>query len=395
MRAEVSKTYLAPTPNEIEQVTYMVERLYRHAQWELPVDWFSYESMVAAVHRLDMTSSPGIPYMYESPTNGKWLEWDGSTVSPLKMARLWHDVRNAEEDPDHMFRVFVKDEPHKNSKARIGRWRLIMACPLHIQILWSMCFRIQNDKENDIFPDTPSAQGLVYPGGGWRNFSFLLDVHRVNTCIDKTAWDWLAPGWVFDVDLEVRSRLNRRPCDRWQALSTKLYEIAFHRAKLAMPDGRVYLQEIPGVMKTGLVNTIATNSRAQVELHCLACIRRGIDPGLLYATGDDTAQTEVDDDYIEELQRAGCVVKNVTIGKEFMGFNLQRKITPMYLDKHIVTLAHKAPVIAEVLESYLRMYCHSEWYSTWAAVAKELGVSHLSQASYQYWMDNPAALGNI
>jgi len=125
-----------------------MEKEYQPVRWRLPDDFDSQEAMLRAVRRLDMTSSPGIPYMREASTNGAWLGWNGVSCSQVRLDRLWYDVQRFLDGSFEQFiRVFIKSEPHKEAKASEGRWRLIMACALPVQIVWHMLFDEMNDKE--------------------------------------------------------------------------------------------------------------------------------------------------------------------------------------------------------------------------------------------------------
>lgn len=369
--AEARARYVEPTTYEIDYVLYEMEQRYKAARWELSPDWDTRESFERALRRLDMQSSPGIPLMREAPTNGDWLRWEGCDGCPIQKDRLWLMVQDVMAGKYHHFwRVFIKEEPHKPSKAEEGRWRLIIAASLPVQIAWQMTFGKLNDKFIDTCFKTPSMQGLVYVGGGYKQFRTFCRMLQLRTCIDKSAWDFNSPGWVyFQVCLPLRRRLCINPTEKWLQVATALYEDAYHNSVLQLEDGTTYQQLFRGFMKSGVVNTISDNSLGQVALHALAEKRlfnendqKRMSP--ILATGDDTIQRRSGDQYLDELEKAGCIVKECNDGYEFMGFDLNEDFKPMYPTKHLVSIMHqKQEFVAQVLDSYMRMYIKTPWAS--------------------------------
>lgn len=363
----------------------------------MPEDWNSYDSFLEIVRELDKTSSPGIPYCKEQPSIGKWLEWDGLQSNPDKIARLWYDVQKViVGEWQHEFRVFVKQELHVEKKAREGRWRLITAVSLPVQVAWHMCFKIQNNKFIETLYQTPSFQGFVAMGGGWKRLRRYMEYKKLNHCLDKSSWDVNAPGWVFLLTLEFRKRtcknFDQPWFSEWSRLATALYQDAYNDAVLTFPDGSRFQQNFIGFQKSGVVNTISDNSLMQVELHIAACQRLGIQISNIIATGDDTVQEEIPDEYIDVLQELGCVVKELVVGKQFMGFD-HENFSPIYPHKHIANLAYQKPAfIPETLGAYLHWYVHHPYYNRWVATARALGLDPGSKFSHQYWLDNPQAL---
>lgn len=344
-----------------------------------------------------MTSSPGIPYCKESPTIGKWLEWDGLKVNPDKETRLWYDVQRVfKGEWQHEFRVFVKQELHAKHKAQEGRWRLITAAALPVQVVWHMCFQEQNKLFIETLYEHPSFQGFVAPGGGWKRLRAYLKYYKLNNCLDKSSWDVLAPGWVFRMTLLFRKHTCKSfglpHFGRWQTIAEALYADAYQNAILTFPDGSRFRQTFLGFQKSGVVNTIADNSIMQVELHAAACVRLGIPISRIIATGDDTVQEEIPENYVEVLEKMGCVVKEVVKGYQFMGFD-HENFYPMYPFKHLANVIYQKPQhLAETLGAYLHWYVHHPFYPRWVSVARKLGFDPGDPFSHKYWLDNPQAL---
>lgn len=363
-------------------------------------DWDSYENFEKVVRNLDFTSSPGYPYMKEKPTIGEWLEFNGLTCNRSQLERLWLDVQDVLKGDVHgLWRVFIKMEPHKLKKIEGKRYRLIMCPPLNIQVVWQMCFSEQNAKEIENSFKLPSQQGIILPGGKWK--SYLSQWKRLGTTngVDKTAWDWTCSWWILKTMLRLRKRLvygDNNSRESWSKMASALYEHAFVKPQLLLSDGNIYQQVEPGVMKSGCVNTISDNSKAQVLLQILYSFRKGIpvEP-LPRCCGDDTLQ---DDLHIEDLnmyESFGCYIKAVSTTTEFVGHEFRDTgPCPMYIGKHVFNICYQDnDLLAETLDSYLRLYCNTDEFYFWYDMALSLGLGGQvsSREDYRYWYHNPMA----
>lgn len=169
------------------------------------------ENFDECLRQLDYTSSPGYPFMGEKPTIGEWLGFDGMTFDDMQVEKLWLMVNDLLDMPevDCLWRVFVKQEPHKLHKMAQKRHRLIMCPPLHVQMLWQMLFAGQNLIEIDKAYTIPSQQGIIMPYGNWQQFYSQWKAQGTTFGTDAVAWDWNLPGWVFQMDLKFRERQAR------------------------------------------------------------------------------------------------------------------------------------------------------------------------------------------
>lgn len=358
-----------------------------------PDDWFTRQRFEDLLSELDFTSTPGIPYMREASTIGAWLKADGlGNYDPVQVERLWFDVQQLYSGNwSHVFRVFVKDEPHKVAKRDASRWRLIMGASLANQMLWRMALKHQNDWLNTNPYKTPSSHGLVFCYGGWRRFKSHAKSKRLCYSRDLSSWDLSSPGWVWDLVRDFRIRAGG-PAD-WQSVMHRLYKDAFHDSVYQFSNGNQVRKLISGVMESGLYVTISDNSLAMVAMHFLASLRSGQYVGSVWATGDDVLQTYISDAYIAELERLGCRVKEWQQKLEFMGTDFSEEPRPMYLLKHIISFLTKPPSVrAEVLDAYARLWCFDDcWFSFWRSVAATAGVTLRSQSYYQFWYSSPLA----
>lgn len=382
-----------PTEETQDAILHYMEKAYVAVAHYLPDDFQSYESFLTSLRSLDFQSSPGYPYQLDAPTNGEWLGFDGFSFNDHRVARLWHDVQSVFSDEwDTILRVFIKPEPHKLKKAQAGRWRLIMAAPLPVQVAWHMTFDSLNAREIDKALKIPSQQGASLPAGNWKAF-YRQWVDKGLTCgLDKSAWDWTVPRWCLDLDLRFRERLLRGATSEWRRIATMLYRHMFYDPILLTSDGHMYQQRIPGIMKSGCVNTISTNSHCQIMIHLAVCLKEGWD---LYpfpvACGDDTLQHVKHSVSLLPYEELGVRIKAVSDTMEFVGHTFYPSgPRPAYLLKHLKRLLYlDSDILPEFLDSMARMYVHTEEIHLWELACKRLGIIlPLSRQSYQRWYDH-------
>lgn len=380
---------------EKERILYHMEEAYTSSIWQLPDDFDSFETYMEVLYDLDRTSSPGYPYCRDKPTIGEWLGFNPFTLefSESAVHRLWSDVQLVlSGDYEHIFRVFVKMEPHKKEKVKLGRWRLIIASALPVQVAWNMCFRYQQKLEIKNAYTLPSQQGLILSSGGWKYFYAKWKNSGFNVGLDKSAWDWTFPAWMLNLDLELCYRLGRGArMDEWRRITEWLHNDAFYQSRLMLSDGRVFDQQVPGFMKSGLYCTISKNSRGTIMAHIYNCMLTGasIYP-LPAAVGDDSLQREDQSHDLTGYKKMGIVVKSVTKKLEFVGhdFTPQGPV-PVYMPKHIAKLVRtNEDTLEQYLESMARMYCHdNDNFAIWKDLAQAFGVRIHSQRYYVMWYD--------
>lgn len=380
----------------MDSILSRVEYDYRYANAMLPDDWNRYEGYERALATLERQSSPGYPYMRQAQTIEQWLYCGGLLPDPVRKAELWIDVQRVlQGDYHHVYRAFLKMEPHTKKKAEEGRWRLIIQSSLAVQVAWKMVVGHIEDALMRMMGCHPSCYGEIWYGGGWRRFLDRCRRLGMDMCIDKSAWDWNSPGWVYDACRQLRVRLTRNPNPEWERVLAWLYDDAYSNSMILVA-GDLYRQVDPGLMKSGLYVTISDNSFAQVLLDRAACLRLGVRYGPIFCTGDDTIQSRVPHpDYIATLESFGCVAKEVTYGVEFMGntfANLGPR--PMYGGKHFrnVTMVQDED-LETTIDSYMRAYAKDPvWMKFWRKLAAKLSLRVRSDAYYAWFMDSPDAL---
>lgn len=362
--------------------------------WVLPDDFLSRDRFEEAVKRLEMNSSPGYPYIREQPSNRLWLKFNGIFCCPIQLNRLWYDVQSVFADQwEHVIRVFIKQEPHKIQKVENKRWRLIMASSLPVQIAWHMLFSFQNDLEIVEAYNIPSQHGIVLNGGSWKMF-YRSWVDRGLSCgLDKSAWDWTAPHWLINAELELRFRLGRgRLIGKWHELSLMLYRHMFDEAILMTSDGTLYKQIVPGIVKSGCVNTISLNGHGQALAHAVVCITDGIPlQPFPVSCGDDTIQHAMHVQDLDTYKKFGILVKSVSDNIEFVGHEFGKNgPRPSYLFKHLKKMHYVAEEdLGQYLDSMARMYVHTEYFEMWEVLARKAGLPlPLSKSAYLHWYDD-------
>lgn len=385
-----------PQQDLIEHALYQAERAYgRFVRWELPDDWFSHDRFMDAVNRLDMTSSPGIPYCREATSNRTWLGFNGLICDPFKLERLWQDVLRVKRGEwEHLIRVFVKQEPHKNAKAVEGRWRLIMASSLCVQVVWHMLFDFQNDLEIQYAYHIPSQQGIVLTGGGWARYRQQWEHRGLTQGLDKSAWDWTCSKWLLDMDLQFRFRCGSGgDMGNWFKLASEMYDRMFVDPILVLSDGTMWKQVVPGVMKSGCVNTISTNSHCQVFVHFMVAKVQGIDPNpVCVACGDDTLQHPDHVTDIARYEQFGVRVKSASDAMEFVGHEFVRQgPQPLYMAKHVKRVRYVTDdILPQYFDAMARMYVHTRYFEIWKQLAARCGCSlPMSKEAYLHWYDVP------
>lgn len=387
---------MEPSEQQRELILNMMEPYYRGCA--VNVDNFdTREHFETCLRQLEFQSSPGYPYMFEKSTIGEWLGFDGTSFNVMQVEKLWHAVNQTiEGDVDCYWRVFIKQEPHKLHKIEQSRYRLIMCPPLHVQVLWQMVFAAQNQKEIELSYFLPSQQGIVMPYGGWSHYYSQWTSNGTTVGTDAVAWDWTVPGWLLQLELAFRKRQTRGfRRDEWMNLAAKLYRDAFRDCKLVFSDGTVYQQQHWGIMKSGCVNTISTNSHGGFIYHILYCLETStpIEP-IPRCVGDDKLVHEKHTEHLEVYERYGNLIKSVSENCEFVGHEFYSTgPRPMYLGKHVFNFMHaRDDNIEDMMESYLRLNAlYDDGYKFWSTVADELSLGDrvLSREHYISWYNNP------
>lgn len=375
-----------------ERVLAVLEEAYMPVKSKVPVDLISYSNFRRVLCRLEMQSSPGYPYFQEAPTIGDWLKFDGISHDNFQVDRLWHHVcQLLDGDQEMVFTVFIKEEPHSVAKQEDGRFRLILASPLHFQVLWQMIFGFQNDMEIKNSFSIPSQQGIILPLGNWKLYRELWVSRGYDIGLDKRSWDWTVSWWKLCWELELRKSLLFGDVKLWSYHAERLYKLAFMNPILLLSDGLMLRQLYPGIMKSGLVNTISTNSHCQLIDHVLVCLMEERDyRPLPVAVGDDTLQAAGQLVSLETYKSIGVVVKSASDGLEFVGHEfLSTGPVPLYLEKHLCAarfVSSDRELMIQYFDSMCRLYANSPLFQFWYDVAESLGLAESLHSHRYYWI---------
>lgn len=356
------KKISAPEPNLRKQTMILdhTAELFKKAAWAIPEDFMTYEHFKRVVMEIDWTSSPGYPYCLNHPTNAAFFQVKEGQPSQQAVDYLWSLVQRRLEDRDcDPIRLFIKPEAHKKKKLDEGRYRLISSVSVVDQVLDQMIFGPCNDAFIDSYPDIPNKAGWTQLKGGWK---WVANEGMV--CADKTAWDWTVPIWLIELELKLRSNLCTTKgalFEKWLELATWRYYCLFMYPLFVTSGGLLLRQIDPGVLKSGCVNTIHTNSNMQSLLHVAVCLELGIPITWLWAMGDDTMQEDPENEqYFVELSKY-CLLKQVEYKSEFAGHEFKDgKVEPSYFGKHSFSLLYADDKFApDIARSYALLYHRS------------------------------------
>lgn len=257
--------------------------------------------------------------------------------------------------------VFVKREPTKTAKERLGRYRLISGVSLVDtmvdRILFGWLARLVVQKATK----TPCMVGWAPIRGGWRLIPRLFRDNPV-VCLDKSSWDWTVLPWMIQAFEQFVLELAVNPPLWWVDMVKLRFSLLYHHAIYQFSDGTEVLQEEMGIQKSGSLLTIIFNSVLQSICHYVAMDELGYEPTLAQpiVLGDDTVQLEPPSvqQYIQALERLGPKIKEFKIHRwvEFAGFAFTRyTCVPAYWKKHLFELKYTENAI-ETLRSYQIIY---------------------------------------
>ncbi|AZP56278.1 RNA-dependent RNA polymerase [Faba bean polerovirus 1] len=293
-RAESAKI---PSAEARERVVRQTVEAYKNVKSHCPavtrlgqLSWDQFQkSFQAAVHSLELDAGVGVPYIaYGLPTHKGWVENKERELLPVlaqltfdrlkRMSEVNFEKLTAEElvqlglcDP---IRLFVKGEPHKQSKLDEGRYRLIMSVSLVDQLVARVLFQEQNKLEINLWRAIPSKPGMGLSTDAQvadfldslaqhvqvpvEDLVYNWEKHVVPT--DCSGFDWSVTDWLLEDEMEVRNRLTQGN----NALTRRLrgcWLKCISNSVLALSNGILYAQRVPGVQKSGSYNTSSSNSR--------------------------------------------------------------------------------------------------------------------------------------
>ncbi|AGN49061.1 P1-P2 fusion [Maize yellow dwarf virus RMV] len=379
-RAEFAKI---PSSEDRERVIRKTVEAYKTCQTQCPktsqsnlLVWEDFlEDFKQAVFSLEPDAGVGVPFVgYDRRTHRGWIE--DPTLLPVlarmtfdrlhKMSTVKFEQLTAEQlvqqglcDP---IRLFVKGEPHKQSKLDEGRYRLIMSVSLLDQLVARVLFQNQNKREIALWRAIPSKPGFGLSTDA-QSREFVQNLAKqcgVNTTellanwptytvpTDCSGFDWSVADWMLQDDMEVRNRLTRNNTDLTKRLRACWLK-CISNSVLCLSDGTLLAQRIAGIQKSGSYNTSSSNSRIRVmaAYHCGAT--------WAMAMGDDALESV--DTNLDVYKTLGFKVE-VSKQLEFCShiFEKEDLARPVNQNKMIYKLLHgynPANGSSEVIQRYL------------------------------------------
>ncbi len=373
-----------------------LERLYQttKVEWEgFPVDFHKFIR-----DSVDWNASPGWPWRKQYPTNRDLFLFDGVKCDELRVAMVeaavkqrWLRLMNGSvSDPIY---CFIKQEPHKISKAEKKSWRLISGVGLTDSLIDRILYGKWLDAMITSWPLIPSKAGWNPSGGGYR---WLAQTFRGKepVSIDKSAWDWTVNRWHITIIRNLIPRMIVGITDEWRLVfgnrMLSLFSAGHPRFKPAC--GCEFIQLVDGIQKSGCLGTIAFNSIWQVAIHLAA---GGSEHDVFFSLGDDTVQEYRGrgfEEYIGRLKATGADVKEVDIGFpiKFGGHNITEFASePAYRNKHLFNLLYLDEKVAlETLDSYQHLYALDKPVLRLIhnIILREFGPPHILSEDYlEHW----------
>jgi hypothetical protein len=181
-------------------------------------------------------------------------------------------------------RLFIKNEPHKESKLQEGFLRFIGNMSLVDELIDRLLFAEQNDIEIDNWQAIPSKPGIGFTDEMIQLVHDQVMLEKITKALaegDYSSWDWTTQGWELMADAEMRVKLYKLNPDGEAArlIRNRFYCVA--HSVFVLSNGDMYAQLIPGIMISGWYNTSSTNSRVVKLNSVLAganwCIAMGDD----------------------------------------------------------------------------------------------------------------------
>jgi hypothetical protein len=281
-------------------------------------------------------STPGVPWCTLGSTNSV-IAVDEAKSELLENAVLLRlvDMLEAGENIFEMgaeelvrrnicspIRLFIKDEPHKESKRAAGKLRLISGMAVDDQILDRLIFGLQNNFEIDSWWRIPSKPGLGLDDSGLRilsaNFEELLTRGPLQGT-DVSGWDWSVQPWEIDVDCRTRIRLAGVERGHMLEFLMRVRHHCAARKVFVLPDGTLVAQQYPGVQPSGWYCTSSTNSRMRIAAR-LAVMGPWADRAADIVTmGDDAVEGALGEGALRRYEELGHIVKGASVFHEVAG----------------------------------------------------------------------------
>ncbi len=256
----------------------------------------------------------------------------------------WDPIDCVEYDLVDPVRVFVKNELHSAEKVQQGRMRLISSVSCIDQMVERVLCGDQNLIEIENWSTIPSKPGLGLDDAGLSILINNLADFKDPVETDVSGWDWSVKQWMLDADALCRSLLGGCAPNSHYHKMLRLRAALLGRSVLVLSSGEVWVQDVPGIMKSGSYLTSATNSKMRVIVgYCAGT-------GKIQAAGDDAVE-EWCRRAAERYKEFGLLVKEykrstLSTGIEFCSIIFKetvRQCAPARWAKVLGTMLQKLP----------------------------------------------------
>ncbi|APG75706.1 hypothetical protein 1 [Beihai sobemo-like virus 9] len=296
---------------------------------------------------LDGDKSAGWSQHFRPGTKRSWQDTEGLTlasyltrcrlllraaVGPCVMAQMTPSqlIEAGLSDPRTLF---IKNEPHSDSKVADGRWRLIWGASLVDVCVASVTCRRQDKLDIEQYQGGPvegghqQAAGLGHHDAGISRlcveFQRLIDTGLQVFDSDASGWDMSVNRDSLYADALRRILLYE---GRGKAVFERLAlcEAAANSAHVVLIGGNLWEVLKPGITASGILSTTAQNSFIRALLYAFVGVRHSV------VAGDDGAGArEHGYDHVKALAEYGPEEKQVNLytadsGLEFTSHRMRR-----------------------------------------------------------------------
>jgi hypothetical protein len=355
---------LQPSIYEIQRVMNRI--LPKYKRHYLP-DFWKTNNFFSAIEDMKKfvkpDATPGVPYTLMANRNDQLFSILGSRFNDMVIDRI---VRRLQFDahqlellsPEQLVdlglcdpvRVFVKGEPHKLSKLKEGRVRLIHSVSIVDKMIEMLLLRHFTKLEIDNWMDIPSKPGIGFTDQDCRNvYDCVVGKPVRMRSSDVVGWDWNVDKWQILTEAERKIQL----CDgfrmldnfcfdgliRWKE-SMRLNAIITCKSVYQFSDGLMVKNKFEGIVNSGKFDTSCGNSGMRTFL--AACV--GADECI--CAGDDAVEQDVFD-AINKYREFGYTIKTYDlIDNEFefcSRIYTKGKSWPVNREKILFNLLHNIP----------------------------------------------------
>jgi hypothetical protein len=320
----------------------------------------------------ESNKSPGFPYTASSKTNGLLLQSRGNQVVQAVIERiklLSKFVPNDKLTPKDLVRmglidpvrIFVKNEPTKQSKLALKRQRFIASVSIVDNGISKILCSSQNKEEIEVWDRIPCKPGMGLEDSDIENLlreqEYLIKLLQ-RKASDVAHWDFSFQDFDFRLDADLRTHCNGGWKTIWRTILRNHF-FCMARKVYMTSDGEMYEQVDPGIMASGWYNTSSSNTHDRVlnnDMVAMMELQKEIDTHCV-ANGDDATADDVLEDDVEEkaYARLGRTLKqsdriDLDRGFEFCSTVMRRdekglaKGYPVNVDKQLWNLlCHQSP----------------------------------------------------